>query len=79
MNVMQYSNGWGHLIMSIVTLFTMGALMYLKVVDAVVGMPVISLVVAFWFMSGTANRFNNTLNPTATGPLPAVGENKTHG
>lgn len=80
MNIMQYSNGWGHLVMSIVTLFVIGALMYLKVIDAIAGLPILGVVISFWFMSGSANRFNNSPNPTATGPLslpPA--ENKANG
>lgn len=67
----QYSNGWGHLIMSVVSLLFLGMLY-------IFGGPttprdtlliVAGGIISFWFGSGIANRFNQTTanHASATG------------
>lgn len=52
--ILKYSNGWGHLIMSLVV---MGVGMYLYNVGAQgVGIGLISLVTAAWFVPGAAKQ-----------------------
>lgn len=54
MNLLKYSNGWGHLIMS---LATMGVGVYLFVLgDQAVGMSLITTIVAAWFIPGAAKQ-----------------------
>lgn len=67
--------------MSVVLVVVMGTLLVFKVIDITTAMATIDIVVAFWFLSGVANRFNGPpQNPTAsdhTSPTVAPGSEKT--
>lgn len=60
---MQYSNGYGHLIISCVIVGCLTTLLVFKAIDTTTFVSVGSPVIAFWFLTGAANRFN-TQNPT---------------
>ena len=49
-----YSNGWGHLIVTLAVLGMSTALLILKVVDTATIMGMVGTVVAFWFLSGSS-------------------------
>lgn len=75
----KYSNGWGHLVVTIAVMVMMTVLLVTKALDATAAMSAISIVVSFWFMSGTVNRFSTppqqqgTLTPAQqASPLPPI-------
>lgn len=61
-----YSNGWGHLIMSLAVLIFAGVLLVIRAVDPTTVIGLVSTVVAFWFISGA--RFQAPVQP-ATQPI----------
>jgi len=63
---MQYSNGYGHLIVTALVIASMTVLLALHSIDVTVFVSVASPVIGFWFLSGAANRFNPAPNPTAS-------------
>ena len=75
--ILRYSNGWGHLCVTVVCIIALTiALILNKISDAAVA-GIMDPVIAFWFMSGSANRFS-MLNPTTEkqtlppSPVPPV-------
>lgn len=65
MNVLQYSNGWGHLVMSIV--FTLAALFLIVFPDLDhttkgVGVSILLTVVGAWFIPGAAKQVIAQMN-----------------
>jgi len=84
--LLKYSNGWGHLIVTALVIAGLfAALLAGKITDTAAA-AVLGPIIAFWFMSGSANRFR-VLNPTTdkqiappveapktpTQPLPGAG------
>ena len=91
--LLKYSNGWGHLIMSLVT---MAAGMYLVVSGSQpgLGITLVGLVTSAWFIPGAAKQVSNEIKQDAvptiaqnvaqvvaksTGPLPIVLDKKDAG
>ncbi len=64
-NFMQYSNGYGHLAVTLAIIASMTVLLVFHAIDVAVFASVVSPVIGFWFLSGAANRFNPAPNPTA--------------
>ena len=62
-----YSNGWGHLIVTLAVLGMSTALLILRVVDTATIMGMVGTVVAFWFLSGSS-KFQAPLEPVAPAP-----------
>lgn len=56
MNLLKYSNGWGHLIMSIVVLAVGLILILLSPPNAGYGIGLVTTVVSAWFISGAAKQ-----------------------
>lgn len=85
--LLKYSNGWGHLIVTALIIAGVFAALVAGKINETAAAAVLGPVVAFWFMSGSANRFS-VLNPTIekqiappmeapktpTQPLPGAGE-----
>jgi hypothetical protein len=68
-----YSNGWGHLIVTLAVLVMCTTLLVLKVVAPDVVMGLLGTVVAFWFLSGSS-KFQQPATPdTPTTPGPPSG------
>ena len=52
-----YSNGWGHLIVTLAILAMSTFLLYVGKLDSSAIAGLLGSVVSFWFMSGSVNRF----------------------
>lgn len=65
--LLKYSNGWGHLIITVVCIAALTIALIMGKINEAAAAAILSPVVAFWFMSGSANRFN-PLNPSAPPP-----------
>lgn len=75
-NLLKYSNGWGHLLMSIV-LIVAGVILILQPAATVqaVGIGLIGTVVPYWFISSSANAIQQrqaTAQPPAQPTPPEV-------
>ncbi len=73
----KYSNGWGHLVISLAVIGMVTYLLATKSLDATACTTLLSIVITFWFASGMANRFNapvqSSLTPAeAASPLPPI-------
>jgi uncharacterized membrane protein YraQ (UPF0718 family) len=71
-----YSNGWGHLIVTLAVLVMCTTLLVLKVVAADVVMGLVGTVVAFWFLSGSS-KFQQPATPDTTTPTTTPGPGGT--
>lgn len=87
--LLKYSNGWGHLIVTALVLAGIFAALLAGKINDTAAAAIVGPIIAFWFMSGSANRFR-VLNPTTdkqiappvepppaktpTQPLPGAGE-----
>lgn len=69
-NLLQYSNGWGHIIMS-VALLSVAVVLILRGEPTLqgVGIALISTVAGYWFVSSSANAVSK--NPPAPAPAAA--------
>ncbi len=73
----KYSNGWGHLVITLATMTMVSFLLFTNKLDTTACMTILSIVISFWFMSGTVNRFNAPLTPSGTtsnSPLPSISD-----
>jgi hypothetical protein len=73
----KYSNGWGHLVVTLAAMIMVSYLLVTHALDATACIGIIAPVITFWFMSGTVNRFNTPvtgpLTPSqAASPLPPI-------
>jgi hypothetical protein len=71
----KYSNGWGHLVMSLAVIAMVTVLLMSKTIDVAAAVGIVAPVITFWFMSGTVNRFNAPIQPSGTAsnsPLPPI-------
>lgn len=62
-----YSNGWGHLIVTIAVMAMATALFLTKSLDPPAIIALVSPVITFWFMSGAINRFSGPPSSTPIG------------
>ena len=69
-----YSNGWGHLIVTLAVLAMSTAFLYFHLVDATSVMGMIGTVVAFWFLSGSS-KFNLPTEPPQSPPASLQPQN----
>lgn len=67
-----YSNGWGHLIVTLAVLTFAGVMLIMKAVDSTTVIGLVSTVVAFWFLSGSS-KFQQPTQPT---PAPLQPQNQ---
>jgi len=51
-----YSNGWGHLIVTVTIIVSMTVLLAVKAIDSAVFTGVVTPVILFWFGTGIANK-----------------------
>lgn len=77
--MLKYTNGWGHLIMSLATMFV-GVLLYLHGVNGL-GTGLIATVVSAWFVPSAAKQVAHQvveeLQKEVTGPLTPLIQNAT--
>lgn len=67
-NLLKYSNGWGHLIMSLALLAT--GIILILMHDSTfsgIGIGLISSVAGYWFVSSSINQAVKQSTPVATG------------
>jgi hypothetical protein len=53
-----YSNGWGHLVVTLAVLAMSTFLIYTGKLDNAAVTGLLGAVISFWFMSGSVNRFS---------------------
>jgi hypothetical protein len=70
--MVKYSNGWGHLAVTIATMAMTTYLLATKALDATACTAIIAPVITFWFMSGTVNRFNTPMQSEPLTPIQAA-------
>ena len=76
-NLLKYSNGWGHLIMSLAVL-AVGVWLILAGY-APYGISMIGLVTTAWFVPGAAKQVAHEVSEqVTTAPLPSLGEEKVN-
>ncbi len=79
-NLLKYSNGWGHLVMSVTSQIV--AVILLLQHDPTLNGTAIGLIITvtgYWFVTSTANAQKHIAQPTAPAAAPATpgGENGT--
>lgn len=79
-NLLQYSNGWGHIIMS-VSLLAVSVVMILQHDPTLegVGIGLIGTVAGYWFVSSSANAQAKVPAPTPTPATPTTQGGNTNG
>jgi len=74
----QYSNGWGHAIVTVAVLAMVTILRVFNAIDTTTLVAICSPVIAFWFLTGTVNRFNPTASNTSDTATTTTTTNTTH-
>lgn len=64
--VSKYSNGWGHMFVTLAVIGAVVALLITKSVDSTWAIGVLTPAVTFWFLSGSTNRFGKTTADSAS-------------
>lgn len=62
-----YSNGWGHLIVTLAVLLMCSFLLYTGKLDSAVVAGLLGSVISFWFLSGTRVQAQTDSNKTTGG------------
>ena len=67
--MLNYSNGWGHLVVTVCVLAMCTFLLYFGKLDSSAIAGLLGSVISFWFMSGSVNRFAAATTPSSSSTI----------